>query len=136
MYYFTQHILHHLGATVVRMPDSAVDPESEADFLQLDYESNERYTWEQYCEAKVIVQQTIGLNYLRSYRNKCLADCDWLMTVDNTERIQNIQEWKTYRQALRDLPENQPPFVWKEGVLDFANMILPSKPTIQYRTPS
>ncbi len=132
MYYFTHHILHHLGATLVRMPDSAIDPESEDEFVQVDYESNVRYTWEQYLEAREIVKQTMGIRLIRLYRNKCLVDCDWLMTVDNVERIQNIQEWKTYRQTLRDLPANPPPFVWKGETLDFEQMNLPSKPSIQY----
>jgi hypothetical protein len=134
MYYFTHHILHHLGATLVRMPDSAIDPESEDDFLQVDYDSDIRYTWTQFIEAREIVKQNMGLSLLRIYRNKCLADCDWLMTVDNVERIQNIQEWKNYRQVLRDLPANPPPFVWKRDTLDFVNMNLPSKPSIQYST--
>lgn len=136
MYYFTHHILHHLGATLVRMPDSAIDPESEGEFLDVEYESDIRYTWLQFIEAREIVKQKIGLNILRVYRNKCLADCDWLMTVDNVERIQNAEEWKTYRQALRDLPQQIIQFVWKGDTLDLAQMNLPSKPSIQYTTGS
>jgi len=129
--YFAPRILHYLGAKTVRIPEGVKDPESEDDFLQIVYESDVRYTWEQYLEAREIVKQTQGLKILRTYRNKRLADCDWLMTLDNAERIQNIQEWKTYRQALRDLPQQPIQFIWKGETLDFEQMNLPSKPSIQ-----
>lgn len=132
MYIFTHHALHHLGATLVRMSDTNTDPESEEEFNQIEYESDTRYTWSQFIEARETVKQKMGLNILRTYRNKCLVDCDWLMTVDNVERIANSQEWKTYRQALRDLPEQTIQFIWKGDTLDFTQMNLPSKPSIQY----
>ena len=129
--FFAPRILHYLGAKLVRIPEGVNDPESEDEFMQVDYDSDIRYTWTQFIEAREIVKQTYGINLLRRHRNKLLSETDWLMTIDNTERIKNIQEWKIYRQALRDLPGNPPAFVWKGDTLDFANMNLPSKPSIQ-----
>ena len=41
-----------------------------------------------------------ALNGLRDKRNKLLAETDWTANSDVTMS----DEWKTYRQALRDLP--------------------------------
>tara|TARA_B100000927_G_scaffold91209_1_gene73765 strand:- start:4 stop:381 length:378 start_codon:yes stop_codon:yes gene_type:complete len=41
---------------------------------------------------------------LRDERNQRLAECDWIVTK-NAEYGHNIsEEWRNYRQALRDLP--------------------------------
>ena len=42
----------------------------------------------------------------RKIRNRLLAECDWTQTTDAPA---NKQLWATYRQALRDIPE-QPSF--------------------------
>ena len=39
---------------------------------------------------------------IRGRRNKLLAQCDWMANSDYTM----TDAWKTYRQALRDLPAN------------------------------
>jgi len=44
---------------------------------------------------------------LRRERNKKLVESDW--TQMNDVVLSNADEWKTYRQALRDLPENVVP---------------------------
>ena len=49
---------------------------------------------------------------VRADRNKRLADCDWTQLADATV---DAAAWAAYRQALRDLPQNNPdPFniVW------------------------
>jgi hypothetical protein len=38
---------------------------------------------------------------IRNWRNAELASCDWTQLADSTV---NKTAWKTYRQALRDLP--------------------------------
>lgn len=43
---------------------------------------------------------------LRKERNKRLADCDWVATKAFTTNTSVPEEWKTYMQALRDLPAN------------------------------
>jgi hypothetical protein len=57
---------------------------------------------------------------LRSERNEILKQSDWTQfndsPLDNTKK----QEWATYRQALRDLPEN---------TTDPANPTWPTKPS-------
>lgn len=49
---------------------------------------------------------------LRFYRNKKLSETDWTVMADTPT---NTAAWKTYRQALRDLPANTTDpfnFVW------------------------
>ena len=56
-------------------------------------------------EAKV--QELIDaqpLKELRQERNKRLTECDWVATRAFTTDTPVPDEWKTYMQALRDLP--------------------------------
>ena len=45
-----------------------------------------------------------ALNDLRISRNRKLLESDWTQSRDVT--LSNDADWKTYRQALRDLPAN------------------------------
>ena len=40
---------------------------------------------------------------VRAQRNRKLADCDWTQLDDS---VQDKSSWATYRQALRDVPQN------------------------------
>jgi hypothetical protein len=41
----------------------------------------------------------------RGERKQRLSECDWVVSVSDSSLPQeNIDEWKVYRQALRDLP--------------------------------
>lgn len=43
----------------------------------------------------------------RNHRNFLLKECDWIVSIsDSPLSIEKIEEWKIYRQALRDLPAN------------------------------
>tara|TARA_B100001027_G_C16260965_1_gene329415 strand:- start:1609 stop:2040 length:432 start_codon:yes stop_codon:yes gene_type:complete len=57
---------------------------------------------------------------VRNVRNGLLAESDWTVLADSPLSDTKIAEWKTYRQALRDLPAN---------TSDFANPIYPTEPT-------
>ena len=54
------------------------------------------------CEE---VKTNIGLYKLREHRNRLLTESDWVMLRD--VKLENINEWEIYRQALRDLPKTQ-----------------------------
>ena len=43
---------------------------------------------------------------LRAQRKLLLAESDWTQLQNNPLSAQKITEWATYRQALRDLPDN------------------------------
>ena len=64
------------------------------------------------------VQLEIDKEELRNHRNILLMESDWTQNRDVV--LSNDEEWKTYRQALRDLPAN---------TTDWANPNWPTKPS-------
>ena len=62
------------------------------------------------------------LRLLRIQRNQLLAQTDWMALND----VVVSEEWKAYRQALRDLPANSEPQLDENGNL--TNVTWPTKP--------
>ena len=56
------------------------------------------------------------MRLLRLERNSRLAETDWII-VKGLEQSVDLTEWKTYRQALRDLPATQEPKLDDQGNL-------------------
>lgn len=46
-------------------------------------------------------------NLIREQRKLLLAGCDWTQTADSPLSAESKQAWADYRQALRDLPDEQ-----------------------------
>ena len=67
------------------------------------------------------------MRLLRVERNKLLAVCDWTQSRDLT--LSNDDAWKTYRQALRDLPASASPKLDANGNLDMSSVTFPTEPT-------
>jgi len=63
------------------------------------------------------------MRLLREERDRKLAETDWMANSDVTM----TDEWKTYRQTLRDLPSTASPTLDEEGNL--TNVTWPTKPT-------
>ena len=57
-------------------------------------------------EAFMNAYNELWLEKLRTQRNKRLAECDWVAIRAFTTDTPVSEEWKTYMQALRDLPAN------------------------------
>ena len=64
------------------------------------------------------VQLEIDKQELRNHRNILLMERDWTQNRDVV--LSNDEEWKTYRQALRDLPAN---------TTNWRNPTYPTKPS-------
>jgi hypothetical protein len=64
--------------------------------------------------------RVIPFEELRKLRNMKLNECDWSVGNDSPISPEKIQEWRTYRQALRDLPSTTE---------DPLNPVWPSTPT-------
>ena len=62
---------------------------------------------------------------LRARRNKLLEQCDWMANSDVTMS----DAWKTYRQALRDLPANSPSASINTTTGRLENVTWPTKPS-------
>ena len=68
---------------------------------------------------------TQPLKELREERNQRLSETDWRDLPSYPGTDQN--EWRTYRQALRDLPSTAEPQLDEQGNL--TNVTWPTKPT-------
>ena len=64
------------------------------------------------------VKLELDKEYVRNLRNRLLIESDWTQNRDVV--LSNDAEWKTYRQALRDLPAN---------TSDWTNPPWPTKPS-------
>ena len=63
------------------------------------------------------------MRLLRIERNRRLAETDWMANSD----VVMTDKWKTYRQALRDLPATAEPMLDEQGNL--INVTWPEVPT-------
>jgi hypothetical protein len=66
------------------------------------------------------VAPLVGINEVRGIRDTLLSETDWRMVSDYPEA--NQDEWKTYRQELRDLPNGYRPIAG-------SGIIWPTKPS-------
>ena len=57
-------------------------------------------------ELYLVKLKELPYDIIRENRNSLLKDSDWVGLSDVI--LDNIEEWKTYRQALRDLPNVNP----------------------------
>ena len=64
------------------------------------------------------------MRLLREERNRRLQETDWMSFSDSPTMT---DAWRTYRQALRDLPSTAEPQLDEQGNL--TNVIWPTKPT-------
>ena len=48
----------------------------------------------------------LDLGFVRSRRNGMLSSCDWTQLGDATLGDHTAEEWRTYRQVLKDIPQD------------------------------
>ena len=65
------------------------------------------------------------MRLLRLERDRLLTACDWRASSDLTLS----DSWKTYRQALRDLPASASPKLDSDGNLDMSSVTFPTEPS-------
>ena len=66
---------------------------------------------------------------LRLERDGKLAETDWVVTKAAETGVAETTAWKTYRQALRDLPSTSTPKLTSEYTLDHTSFTWPTKPS-------
>ena len=112
----------------------------------LSLKPNEKYAWHGYeysgldwldsgsapTESEIDAEVTRlnnaePMKLLRLERNARLAASDWTQSRDLT--LSNDADWKTYRQALRDLPASASPKLDSIGDLDFSSVTFPTEPS-------
>ena len=73
---------------------------------------------------------SIEMNKLREQRNTLLLESDWTVMADSPLSDSKKVEWKTYRQALRDITKTASPKLLEElPVLDLSSVTFPTKPS-------
>ena len=66
------------------------------------------------------------MDVLRSIRDGLLYQTDWRMTSDYQGA--DVEDWKAYRQQLRDVPANNPNPTWDEDTGELGNVNWPTEP--------
>ena len=66
-----------------------------------------------------------SMRLLRVERNRLLTACDWRASSDLTL----ADDWKIYRQSLRDLPASASPKLDSDGNLDMTSVTFPTEPS-------
>ena len=82
-------------------------------------------TWSQVSAKKTELVNAEPMRLLRVERNRLLAETDWMANSDVTL----ADNWKTYRQQLRDLPASASPKLSSDGLLDMSSVTFPTKPS-------
>ena len=84
-------------------------------------------TWEKVSAEKKKLTDAEPMRLLRLERNRLLAESDWMANSDVTMP----DEWKTYRQQLRDFPASPKinPQLKDDGTLNMTSVSWPTKPS-------
>ena len=96
------------------------------DYADLNWISSDTKPTESEIDAEVTrLTNAEPLRLLRIERDKRLTACDWRASSDLTIS----DAWKTYRQALRDLPASASPSLDASGELDLTSVTWPTEPS-------
>ena len=74
------------------------------------------------------LQNAEPMRLLRIERDQRLASCDWRIVMAKETGSNIPAAWKTYRQALRDLPASASPKLDSNGDLDYSSVTWPTQP--------
>ena len=69
------------------------------------------------------------MRLLREERNQLLSETDWMVTRSIETGVAMSNDWKTYRQALRDLPASASPKLDSQYELDLTSVTWPTEPS-------
>ena len=69
------------------------------------------------------------MRLLRIERDRRLSACDWVSAKATDTGVSVTTAWKTYRQALRDLPASASPSLNSDYDLDLTSVTWPTEPS-------
>ena len=93
--------------------------------IESDKPSDFGTTWKAVSDKKTELINAEPMRLLRVERDRLLAETDWMAISDVTL----ADNWKTYRQQLRDLPASASPKLSSDGSLDMSSVTFPTKPS-------
>ena len=70
-----------------------------------------------------------AMRRLRRHRDILLRETDWVVTKASETGVAETDAWKTYRQALRDLPASATPKLNSDYQLDLTSVTWPTEPS-------
>ena len=70
-----------------------------------------------------------AMKLLREERNVLLSETDWMVIKSQETGVAIPDAWKTYRQALRDLPASSTPTLDANYELDLSSVTWPTEPS-------
>ena len=82
------------------------------------------FTWDELVAKNQELLDYEPMRLLKVERDRLLVETDWMSLPDSPEMK---EDWKTYRQELRDLPSTQSPSM-DEGGVGIINVIWPTPP--------
>ena len=92
----------------------------------LEWEGSDTKPTESEVTAKITeLNNAEPMRLLRLERDRLLATTDWRASSDLTL----ADDWKTYRQSLRDLPASSTPTLNSDGNLDMSSVTFPTEPS-------
>ena len=98
------------------------------DYSGLTYYGEDTVPTESEIDAEVTrLNNAEPMVLLREERDNRLINSDWTQSRDLT--LSNDAAWKTYRQALRDLPASASPKLNAAGNLDLTSVTWPTEPS-------
>ena len=106
--------------------------DSDYDTLEWDSSNSISKPTKEDLESKLaVINAAEPMKRLRFHRDKLLQECDWVVTKATETGVAETDAWKTYRQALRDLPSTQTPEMEAEPTtqLGIKNVTWPTKPS-------
>ena len=106
----------------------------DSDYTKLDWDasnSKTKPTLEDLQSKVTALDAAEPMKRLRYERDRLLTECDWVVTKAAETGVAETDAWKTYRQALRDLPSTQTPEMEAEPTtqLGIKNVTWPTKPS-------
>ena len=93
--------------------------------IESDKPSDFGTTWKAVSDKKTELTNAEPMRLLRVERDRLLAETDWMASSD----LNLADNWKTYRQQLRDLPASASPKLSADGSLDMSSVTWPTKPS-------
>ena len=69
------------------------------------------------------------MRLLRIERDRRLTSCDWVVAKASEKGVSVPDAWKTYRQALRDLPASTTPVLDDNAPIGITSVTWPTKPS-------
>jgi len=99
--------------------------DSNGSAIESDKPSDFGTTWKAVSDKKTELTTAEPMRLLRVERDRLLAETDWMANSDVTL----ADNWKTYRQQLRDLPAGASPKLSSDGSLDMSSVTFPTKPS-------